>query len=174
MPIVNVYSNTIEYSVTFTLDDVLALSLKRKDIDERSEFPVYALTSHLDGSILPNGDYTLTDVAMSTFVHILVSMFKKQLIFRGNKEESITINYFNTSGQETPVPFFISDQTDDEQVNILIQKQLEFRALWEHFTEPERNKIWGDTINYLLESDYLNDFFCLVNIEREISINLGA
>lgn len=171
--LIKVYSDTINFAVNFHIDNEgLAISLKRFGIDDRTSLPIYQLTCHLDNSLLPNGNYIVTDIAMSMFITIVTNLIKKYLIFQGTNEESIEIKYYNTSQEETKIPLFVSDNTQDAEIDVLIRRQIQFGSLWEDFQHPDRNMIWEDTIEYLVGSDYLVDFLCLVNIERKISIPL--
>lgn len=166
--ILSIYSNTIDYSVKFTIGDQVCAELKKIGTDKHVELPIYNLDRIDEISTLVNGKYAISDIVMPVFIDLVSDRIVKYFSFKNNcSTDLIDVRYFSPT-QETDFLFFISDNTLDEEINILTKKQAEFASIYHDFSCENGGIIWEDTIGVLQQAGYLTDFLCVLNIERKL------
>lgn len=165
----NIYSDTVEYGVKFVIDGQVCVEINRVGIDEYSNLPIYNLQKIDEIQTLANGSYIITDIMMPSIIELISNYINKYLIFKNKlTEDSIEVKYWSTSGEEVEIPFFISDNTIDSDIDNLTKKQMEFMSIYHEFLHDNKGMIWEETIHLLQQTNYLVDFLCMLNIERKL------
>lgn len=169
MIVLNIIFDTIEYNIKFIIDNQCCVEIKRLHIDENTTIPLYNLEKLDEISTLVAGQYIITDVVMPTFVDLITDHIIKYYIFKLNVDQnSVETRYISLEGDNLVVPFFISDNTPDDDIDKLTKKQMEFASIYNDFILENKGLFWEDTIDILYQNGYLTDFLCIINIERKL------